>query len=168
MTSFPSDGSNSFSPLGPTRGGSAGILPYYSMPALLHLKISTTSGGLEVDCLQTSLDLSGKLCVSSSHISSSSSVQVSIRTGQRPTQTFYSGGTMLDGCSLASHISQHADIPQQCPIIKDLILDVSVGHLLKGLPYLCSTLWLLRDVYYTNRGSLPQSVRQWQGQFKLN
>ena len=34
-------------------------------------------------------------------------------------------------------------IPQQCPIIKDLIMDVSVGHELKGLPYLHLTLWLL-------------------------
>ena len=39
--------------------------------------------------------------------SSSSSVQVSHRTCQWSTQTFDSGGTMLDGCSLASHHSQH-------------------------------------------------------------
>ena len=36
-----------------------------------------------------------------------SSVQVSGRTCQRSTQTFDSGGTMLDGGSLASHSSQH-------------------------------------------------------------
>ena len=53
-----------------------------------------------------------------------------------------------------------ADIPQQCPFIKDLIVDVSVGHVLKDLPYLHLTLWLLSNVCYTDRGSLPQSVRQ--------
>ena len=41
-------------------------------------------------------------------------------------------------------------------------MDVSVGHVLKGLPYLHLTLWLLRDVCYADMGSLPQSVRQWQ------
>ena len=39
-----------------------------------------------------------------------------------------------------------ADIPGHCPIIKDLIMDVSVGYVLKGLPYLHLTHWLLRDV----------------------
>ena len=52
----------------------------------------------------------GKLHVSSSYISSSSSVQVSGRTCQRSTQDFNSGGTMLDGGSLASHSSQHVGI----------------------------------------------------------
>ena len=61
------------------------------------------SGGLGVECLQPSLVISGRLCVSSSCISSSSSVQVSGGTCQRSTQAFDSGGTMLDGGSLASH-----------------------------------------------------------------
>ena len=59
-----------------------------------------------------------------------------------------------------------ADIPQHCPIIKYLVIDVLVGHVLKDLPYLHSSLWLVRDVCCANRGSLPQSVRQWQGQLK--
>ena len=29
-----------------------------------------------------------------------------------------------------------ADVPRQCPIMKDLIMDVSVGKALKGLQYL--------------------------------
>ena len=57
-----------------------------------------------------------------------------------------------------------AGIPWQCPVIKDLIMDVLVGQALKGLPYLHLTLWLLSNVCYTDRGSLPQSVRQFQGQ----
>ena len=35
-----------------------------------------------------------------------------------------------------------AAIPQYCPIIKDLVMDVSMGHMLKGLPYLHLTLSL--------------------------
>ena len=77
------------------------------MPALLQLGNSIISGGLGVEFLQPYLDISGKLCVSSTCISSSSSVQVSGRTCQRSTQTFDSGGTILDGGSLASHSSQH-------------------------------------------------------------
>ena len=53
--------------------------------------------------------ISGRLCVFSSSISFSSSVQVSGRTCQGSTQTFYSGGTMLEGGSLASHSSQHVE-----------------------------------------------------------
>ena len=102
-----SGGSCSFSPFGPSRDGPAGIFSFYSMPALLHLGISTTSGGLGVECLQPSLDISGKLHVSSSCISSSGSVQVSGRTCQRSAQTFDSCGTMLAGGSLAPHSSQH-------------------------------------------------------------
>ena len=54
-----------------------------------------------------SLYVSGKLHVSSSCISSSGSVQLSARTCQRSTQMVDSGGTMLDGGSLAPQSSQH-------------------------------------------------------------
>ena len=108
VASSPSDGSSNFSLLGPSRDGPAGILSFHSIPALLHLGISTTSGGLGVECLQLSLDISGELHVSSSScISSSSSVQVSGRTCQRSTQVFDSGGSMSDGGSLTPHGSQH-------------------------------------------------------------
>ena len=59
-----------------------------------------------------------------------------------------------------------ADIPHKCPIIKDLVMDVSVGQALKGLQYLHLTLWQLSDVCYADKGSLPQSVRWWQGQLE--
>ena len=103
-----SSGSGSFLPLGPSRGGPAGIFSFYSMPALFHFGNSTAFGGLGVECLQPSLEISGKLCVPSSTSGPSCSVQVSSRTCQRSTQTFASGGSMLDGGSLASHSSQHA------------------------------------------------------------
>ena len=61
---------------------------------------------------------------------------------------------------LPTGLNMLADISQWRPIIKVLIVDVSVGHVLKHLPYLHLTLWLLRVVCCTNRGSLPQSIRQ--------
>ena len=93
---------------GPSRGGNAGIFSFFSMPALFHFGNSTACGGLGVECLQLSLEFSGKFCVSSSSSGPSCSVQISSRTCQQSTQTFFSGGTMLDGGSLASHSSQHA------------------------------------------------------------
>ena len=38
------------------------------------------------------------------------------------------------------------DIHHLCPIIKDLMKDVSGGYVCKGLPLLHLTLWLLRDM----------------------
>ena len=102
-----SSGSGSFLPLGPSRGGPAGIFSFYSMSALFHFGNSTASGGLGVECLQPSLDFSGKLHVSSCSSGPPCSVQVSGRTCQWSTETFTSGGSMLDGGSLASHSSQH-------------------------------------------------------------
>ena len=45
-----------------------------------------------------------------------------------------------------------ADVPQQCHIMKDLIMGVSVGYVLKGLLCLNLTLWLLRDVHCQRHG----------------
>ena len=72
----------------------------------------------------------------------------------------------MEALWLPSVLSMLADIPQWCPIIKDLIMDVSVGQVLKSLPYLHLTLWLISNVCYAYRGSLPQSVRQWWGQLE--
>ena len=137
------------------------------MPALLHLGISTTSGGLGVECLQPSLDVSGKLCVSSTHISLSSSVQVSGSACQRSTQTLILvAPCWMEAPLLPTILNMLGDIPWQCPIIIDLIMDALVGHVLKGLPYLHLSLWLLSNVCHADRSSLPQSVRQWWGQFE--
>ena len=67
---------------------------------------------------------------------------------------------------LPTVLNMLADVPQQCPLVKDLIVDVLVGLALKGLQHLHLTLWLLSNVCYADRGSLPQSVRQWQGQLE--
>ena len=103
-----SGGSGSFLPLRPSRHGPPGIFSFYSMPALFHFGNSAASWGLGVECLQPSLEFLGKLCVSSSGSGPSCSVQVSSRTCQWSTQTFTSGGSMLDGGSLASHSTQQA------------------------------------------------------------
>ena len=67
---------------------------------------------------------------------------------------------------LPTVLNMLADIPQQCPIKRDLIADVSVGQTLKGLPYVHLTLWLLTDVCYADGGSLPQFVKQHWGQLE--
>ena len=67
---------------------------------------------------------------------------------------------MLDGGSLTPHGSQHVGRHSSAVSHhKNLIMDVSVGQVLKGLPYVHLTLWLLSYVCYADRGSLPQSVR---------
>ena len=55
------------------------------------------------------------------------------------------------------------DVPYWCPIVKDLIMDVLLGHVPKCLPLLHLTFWLLSDMYNKDKESLPQSVRQWLG-----
>ena len=51
---------------------------------------------------------------------------------------------------LPTVLNMLADVPWQYLIIKDPIMDVSIGHVLKGLKYLHLTLWLLSDVCYAD------------------
>ena len=67
---------------------------------------------------------------------------------------------------LPTVLNMLADVPQWCPIIKDLVMDVFVGQALKGLQYLHLTLWQLSEMCYADRGSLPWSVRWWERQFE--
>ena len=64
---------------------------------------------------------------------------------------------------LPTILNMLADVPQQCPIIKDLVMDVLVGQALRGLQYLHLTLWQLSDMCSADRVSLPQSVKWWWG-----
>ena len=159
VASSSSGGLGSFSPLGPSKGGPPGIFSFYSMPTLFHFGNSTASGGLGVECLQPSLEISGKLCVSFSGSGPSCSVQVSSRTCQWSTQMFTSGVSMLDGGSLASHSSQHAGrCSLAVPSSKRSHHGCSVGQVLKGLQYLHLTLWLLSDVCYAGQEFLFLSL----------
>ena len=72
----------------------------------------------------------------------------------------------MEALWLPTVLNMLADIPWQCPIVKDLFMDVLVGHVLKGLSYLHLTLWQFSNVCYTDKGSLLQSVRQWWGPLK--
>ena len=94
-------------------------------------------GGLWVEYFQPSLGISGKLSLSFPCISSYTSVQVYGGICHSLIHTFDSSGTMLDGSFLASHnFNMLEDIPQCCSFVKDLIVDVSVGQVLKDLQYL--------------------------------
>ena len=73
---------------------------------------------------------------------------------------------VLEAPCFPTVLNMLADVPGWCPIIKDLVVDFSVGQVLNGLPYVYLTLWLVSDVCYTDRGSLPQCVRQWWGQLE--
>ena len=52
----------------------------------------------------------------------------------------------MEASWLPTVLNMLTDVPQWCPIIKDLIVDVLVGQALKGLQYLHLTLWWLSDV----------------------
>ena len=67
---------------------------------------------------------------------------------------------------LSVALNMKEDIPHWGPAVKDFTKDVLVVWLLNGLPSLHLNFWLLRDMCYSDKGSLPQSVRQWQGQLK--
>ena len=58
---------------------------------------------------------------------------------------------------LPTVLNMLADNPWQCPIVTDLVMDVSVGQVLKGLQYLHLTIWQLSNVCYADRGYLPLS-----------
>ena len=51
------------------------------------------------------------------------------------------------------------DVSHCSPIMKDLVTNVVVGQVLKDLPFLLLSLWLLRDMCCIDKGSLHQSVR---------
>ena len=137
------------------------------MSALLQLGNPITSWGLRVEFLQLSLDISGKLCLCSSCISSSSSVHISGRICHSTIQTFDSGEPCwMEAPWLAAVLNMLEDIPECSPIIRGLIVDVLVGQVLKGLLSAFLTLWLLGDICCTDKGSVPWSVRQWWGQLK--
>ena len=72
----------------------------------------------------------------------------------------------MEACLLPTVLNMLADVPRSCPIIKDLIVDVLAGLVLKGLPYLHLSLWLLRDVCCTYRVLFLSLSGQWQWQLE--
>ena len=163
MAPSPSGGSGSFLPLGSSRGGPTGIFSFYSLPALFHFGNLTASGGLGVECLQPSLEFLGKLCVFSSGFGPSCSVQVlAEHVNGQLRHLLLVAPCWMEAPWLPTILNMLEDVPWWCPIVKDLIVDVSVGQVLRGLQYLHLTLWLLSNVCCTDGGSL-QPVRWWWG-----
>ena len=77
------------------------------MSALLHTGVTVTCRSFGVECIQPSVEVSGKLCLSFSSINSSNVVPISGRTCQKSFQTSIFSGIMLDGGSLVSKSSQY-------------------------------------------------------------
>ena len=64
------------------------------------------------------------------------------------------GPCLMEAPWFPSVLTMLEDIPHECPIIKDLVRDVPVDWVLKGLPSLHLTLWLLSDIHCIDKGSL--------------
>ena len=64
------------------------------------------------------------------------------------------GPCLTETLWLPTVLSMLADVPHQHPIVQDLIIDISVGIVLKDLQSLHLYLWLLRDMYCKDKGSL--------------
>ena len=60
---------------------------------------------------------------------------------------------------LATVLNMLEDVPHQCHIVKDLVTDISVGSMPKGVPLLYVTLCLLSNVCCIDKGSIPQSYQ---------
>ena len=117
------------------------------MPAIFHLGNSTTSGGLGVECLQPSLTFQVSYvfppCTLVPLVLSKFLAEYVI--GQLR-HLILVVPCWMEAPWLPTVLNMLADFPQQCPIIKHLIMDVLVGQVLKGLQYLHLTLWQLSGV----------------------
>ena len=89
---------------------------YQSVSMLLHLGESSATGSLGVECLQPSLEVLGKLQISSSGISSPSFVHISDRQWNRSIQTSNSSHILLNGWSFTStpHVGRHFLLMSHC------------------------------------------------------
>ena len=122
--------SGCISSLGSTRGGFLGILTYQSISVLLHLGKSSTSAGLGVECFQPPLAYQVS-CMFPPPTLVPLVYPVPGKLWHRSTEASYAYGTLLDGHSLDSHNCQKLEDILQCPILKNPIMDVVVGQMLK-------------------------------------
>ena len=157
--------SGSISPLGSTRGGGSLSIPMYqSVSALLHFGKYTTFGSLGLNNFNHPRNFKVSY-VFPSH--AFTPLVLSKFLAEHVIDRFRPFILLALCCMetpwLSTVINMLKEIPHCCLIIKYLIMDVSVDQMLEGLQSLHLTLWLLRDVCYTDKGSLPQSVWQWQG-----
>ena len=152
----------SISSLGSTIGGSIGILTYQLMSALLHLRKFTTSRCLEVEHFN--------------HPWTYQMTYVFPPAAFVPLVLFkflaehvigqFRLPILLTPCWmeapwLPTVLSLLKYIPHWCPIVKDLIIDIYIGWVLKDHPSLYLTFWLLRHLCCADKGFFLKSARQW-------
>ena len=129
-----SGGLCSFSPLGPSRGGPAGIFLFYSMPNYFNLETPLLLGVLGLNAFshpwkfQVSYvfpPLALVPLVLSKFLAEHVNSQLRHLLLVAPCWT--------EAPWLPTVLNMLADIPQQCPLLKHLVMDVLVGQVLKGL-----------------------------------
>ena len=144
MASSPSDGLSSFSPSGSTTGGSAGIPHTTQCQHYYTLETPLPLGALGLNALnhpwmfQVSYVFPPLALVPlalSRFLADNVKIQLRLIILVEP--------CWMEAPWLPTVLNMLANVPQQCPIIKDLGMDVLVGHVFKGLPYLHSTLGCL-------------------------
>ena len=144
-----------------TEGKFVGVLTCQSVSALLYHEESVICGRLWVEHFQVSLEISNELCMPSSDISFSSSVEISGRMDYRLIQTSTSSCALLCGVCLAGPCKQYVGrCFHQCPIVKDhitilficqavaLFTLVSMKHVYQNHWKEWAD-WLLKKVYQT-------------------
>ena len=133
MAPSPSGGSGSFSPLGLLRGGPAGFFSFYSMPALFYFGNSTASGGLGVAFSHPWTSQVSYVFPPLALIPLVLSKFLAEHVNGQLRHLILVAPCWMEAPWLPTILNMFADVPWQCPIIKDLIVDVSVGQALKGL-----------------------------------
>ena len=147
---------SSFPTLESTGVGSFGFLMYQSISALVDSRKTIAFRSFGCECIQPSMEVSDKLCVSSTCINSSSVVPYLVEHGTSQFRLLILVASYwMETTWLPTILSMLEDIPHQCPIVKDLVTSVLVSLVLKGLPLLHISLWLLSVVSCTDKGSLP-------------
>ena len=155
---------STFLALGSTRGGSVRNFMYQSVSPLLHFWTSITSRTLGVKYIQPPWQFQV-----SNVFPPQALIPLVLFTFLAEYVTSWIWLLILvppwwmEAPWLLTVLNILENIPHQCPFINNLIIDVLVGLVLKNLWWLYLTLWMLRDVCCGDKGSLPQSVRQWQG-----
>ena len=119
------------------------MLIFHAVSAVFHIEKITASGGLGVEYIQPYWDVSGKLCLSSCISFFGSMFLTEHITGQCGLMLLVAP-CWMEGPNLPTVLKMLEDIPQHCPVIKNLIMEVLVGQVLKDLPYLHLTIWLLK------------------------
>ena len=135
-------------------------LMYQSISVLLwQLGESIIPGSLEVEGFQPSIDISSELCIFSFIISPHSSIKC-------PGKHIRGQFKLLIVVTLnwveaswpTTVLNILENVPHEVFHFKNLISNVFGDWLLKGMPSLHLTLWLLRDMCCVDNASHPQSV----------